>query len=200
VSENTTAKTLKYTAVCILGPDRPGLLARIAECAQRARVDLTHCNADVHRSRAVVFFGCEGADADLNTLCDAIREAFPAEEEQANSKRDPSRFSGYSVDVFDVPRFVADGWSRAKLILNVVSENAIGLLAHVTKFLQREGFNLAYYRGVRFFVDDETEQVFSKHAFEIRPPLGYFDREAFERKLLAFKQEQFYHLCELRDP
>ena len=89
---------------------------------------------------------------------------------------------------------------RLRLILNVVSENAIGLLANLSAFLEREGLMLSYCRSARFFVDDETEQIFSRHTFEIRPPLGYFDREAFERKILAFKQEQFYHLCELRDP
>lgn len=200
MAEVVPSAMLKCISVCILGPDRPGLLARIADCARKTRVDMAFCNADVHRARAMIFFGCEGADADLDSFCRAIEESFPGDDDEQSPQGKQSSFVGYSVDIRDVPRFVTDAWSKAKLILYIESENAIGLLANVTSFLSREGFNLAYYRGKRFFVDDETEEVFSRHTFEVRAPLGYFDREAFQRKLLAFKQEQFYHVCELRDP
>lgn len=191
----------QFIDICVVGPDRPGLLERITSLARAHHVELRHNVSDVYRQRAVLFFGCEGNDDELNGFCRSLERALPGEGDDSEATDDSSAWRGYSVDVHDVAGDV-DGpnqWSRTTLYLHVAAPDAIGLLASVAQFISQQGCNMSYSRSIRRQTDDETTHPYSYHTIELHPPISGFDRQAFERQLLVFKENQVYDRCELRD-
>lgn len=187
---------LRHMIVCMTGPDRPGLLAKVASLAPRNHVDLRHCSGDACWGFAVIFLACQGNDRQLDDMAEALERTFPEEKDEECA---PDAMVGYAVNVKNVgedsvsPPTYAAVHAKDPLTLRVIAVNAMGVLSTITAFLKRENIDLAHYRGTF----DRVSHCY--HEFGILPPRHGYDRQSLERHLYALKESEQYDRCELVD-
>ena len=160
---------MKHAALWLIGPDMPGLLRMGSEFVARRGGNIDKDIADKFGEKAVVFMSITAAPADIQRM--------DAEKDQLK------KITGCGV-VFQPMNqpTVPDGYRPDLHGFDIVTDDAVGLIAEITGLIDSFGMMIVGHTGEQRTIPGPRRQVKSGQKFVVMMP-NDFDAAGFNYKM-----------------